>query len=206
MVETINNIKLEIISLFRNNFFNQFYIREMAKLIGKSHVSLLLHLKSLEKDKVLLSKNVGKSRVYSLNLENNQVREFLSLSEKKKTLDLLNKEFLIKKLYNEFLNLNLNDCLILFGSYASLTHNKESDIDLLYIGKLKETEKNRIKQFGKIYNKEIHLISMNLNQFKEQLSKQGVLIKEIVRNHIILYNHDIFINELWRYYYEKRER
>ena len=206
MVETINNIKLGIIGLFRSNYFNQFHIREMAKLIGKSHVSLLPHLKSFEKDKILISKDVGKSKVYSINLENNQVREFLSLSEKKETLDLLNKEFLIKKLYDEFLNLNLNGCLVLFGSYASLTHNKESDIDLFYIGELKENEKKKIKQFGKTYNKEIHLTSMNSKQFKEQLSKQGVLIKEIVRNHIILYNHDIFINEVWRYYYERKER
>ena len=206
MVERINNIKLELISLFRGNYFNQYYIREMGKIIGKSHVSLLPHLKSFEKDKILTSKEVGKSRVYSLNLENNQVREFLSLSEKKEMLNLLNKEFLIKKLYDEFLKLNLNGCLVLFGSYASLTHNKESDIDLWYIGELKENEKNKIKQFGKAYNKEIHLTSMTLKQFKEQLSKQGALIKEIVESHIILYNHDIFINEVWRHYYERKER
>ncbi len=206
MVETINNIKLGIISLFRSNYFNQFYVREMAKLVEKSHVSLLPHLKSFEKDKILISKDVGKSKVYSLNLENNQVREFLSLSEKKETLNLLNKEFLIKKLYDEFLNLNLNGCLVLFGSYASSTHNKESDIDLLYIGELKEIEREKIKQFGKTYNKKIHLTSMNLRQFKEQLTKQGALIKEIVGNHIILYSHDIFISEVWRHYYERKER
>ncbi len=206
MVESINNIKLGIIGLFRGNYFNQFHIREMAKLIGKSHVSLLPHLKSFEKDKILLSKYVGRSRVYSLNLENNQVREFLSLSEKKETLKLLNKEFFIKKLYDEFLSLNLNGCLILFGSYANLTHTKESDIDLLYIGEIEESEKKKIKDFGKAYSKEIHLTSISLNQFKEQLSKQGALIKEIVGNHIILYNHDIFINEVWRHYCERKER
>ncbi len=206
MVESINNIKLEIISLFRSNYFNKFHIREMAKLIGKSHVSLLAHLKSFEKDKILLSKSVGRSRVYSLNMENNQVREFLSLSEKKETLNLLSKEFFIKKIYDEFLNLNLNGCLILFGSYASLTHDKESDIDLFYLGELRKNEKKNIKDFGKTYNKEIHLTSMNLKKFKEQLSKQGALIKEIVKNHIILYNHDLFINEVWRHYYERKER
>ena len=206
MVENINNTKLELISLFRSNYFAQFHIREMAKLIGKSHVSLLPHLKSFESDRVLLSKSVGRSKVYSLNLDNNQVREFLSLSEKRETLILLKKEFFIKKLYDEFIGLNLRGCLILFGSYASLTHNKESDIDLLYIGEIKETEKKKIKDFSKVYNKEIHLASMNLNQFKKQLSKQGALVKEVVKAHIILYSHDIFINEVWRHYYERKER
>jgi len=205
MVENINNIKLDIISLFRNNYLNQFHIRLMAKLIGKSHVSLLPHLKEFEKDKMLISKEVGKSKVYSLNLNNNQVREFLSFAEKKKSLELLNKEIFIKKIYEEFINLDLNGSLILFGSYASKTHTEESDIDLLYLSNLKESEGKKIKELGKIYKRDIHLVSMNIKQFREQLSKQGALIKEIINNHIILRNHDLFINEVWRYYYERKE-
>ena len=205
MVENINNIKLDIISLFRNNYLNQFHIRLMAKLIGKSHVSLLPHLKEFEKDKMLISKEVGRSKVYSLNLNNNQVREFLSFAEKKKSLELLSKEIFIKKIYEEFINLDLNGSLILFGSYASKTHTEESDIDLLYLGNLKESEGKKIKELGKIYKRDIHLVSMNIKQFREQLSKQGALIKEIINNHIILRNHDLFINEVWRYYYERKE-
>ena len=204
MVENINNIKLDIISLFRNNYLNQFHIRLMAKLIGKSHVSLLPHLKEFEKDKMLISKEVGRSKVYSLNLNNNQVREFLSFAEKKKSLELLNKEIFIKKIYEEFINLDLNGSLILFGSYASKTHTEESDIDLLYLGNLKESEGKKIKELGKIYKRDIHLVSMNIKQFREQLSKQGALIKEIINNHIILCNHDLFINEVWRHYYERK--
>ena len=204
MVENINNIKLDIISLFRNNYLNQFHIRLMAKLIGKSHVSLLPLLKEFEKNKMLISKEVGKSKVYSLNLNNNQVREFLSFAEKKKSLELLNKEIFVKKIYEEFINLDLNGSLILFGSYASKTHTEESDIDLLYLGNLKESEGKKIKELGKIYKREIHLVSMNIKQFREQLSKQGALIKEIINNHIILCNHDLFINEVWRHYYERK--
>jgi len=204
MVENINNIKLDIIALFRTNYLNQFYIREMAKLIGRSHVSLLPHLKKFEKDKILLSKQVGKSKVYFVNFDNNQVREFLSLSEKKKALEFLNNELFIKKTYNELIH--LDGCLVLFGSYASGNHTRASDIDLLYIGEIKDNEKKAIKDFGNAYGKKIHLVLMTLKQFKEQLAKQGSLIKEVIKNHIILYNHDIFINEVWRYYNEKREK
>lgn len=203
MVEKINNIKLDIIGLYKNNYLNQFYIREMGKLIGKSHVSLLPHLKKFEKDKILLAKNIGRSRIYSLNMENNQIREFLSLSEKKKTIEFLNKEFFIKKIYNEFIN--LQGCLILFGSYASEIHIRKGDIDLFYIGNIKDSEKNNIMEFGNLYDKKIHLITMSLKQFKQQLPKQNPLLKEVIKNHIILHNHDIFINEMW-IYYGKKER
>jgi len=206
MVSNINNINLDLTALYRCNYFSQFHIRQMAKLIGKSHVSLLPYLKEFEKNKILISKEVGKSKVYSFNLDNNQGREFLSLAEKKKSLELLDKEVFIKKIYNEFIDLDLNGSLILFGSYASKINLPESDFDLFYLGDLKESENKKIKSLGKLYNKEIHLVSMNLKQFREQLSKQGVLVKEIINNHIILYNHDIFVNEIWRYYHERKER
>ncbi len=45
---------------------------------------------------------------------------------------------------------------------------------------------------------------MNIKQFREQLLKQGALAIEIINNHTILYNHDIFINEIWRFYERKR--
>ena len=204
MVENINDINLGIIALYRGDYLNQFHIREMSRLIGKSHVSLLPYLKRFEKDKILIPKQVGKSKVYSINFNNNKVREFLSFSEKKKTLELLNKEFFVSKIYDEFIN-SLDGCLILFGSYAVGDYTKESDIDLLYIGYIKEKEKKKILEFGKTYKKEIHLVSMSLKQFKEQLLKHSSLIKEVVKNHIILYNQDIFINEIWRYFYERRE-
>ena len=176
------------------------------KLIEKSHVGLLPNLKKLEEEKFLLSKQVGKSKVFSLNLNNNQTKELILLAEKKRTLELLNKEFFIKKIYDEYIKTNLNGCLILFGSYASGINTKESDIDLIYIGEISNNEKEIIKDLGKVYNKEIHLTIMGLEEFKEQLHKQNALIKEIIKNHIILYNHDFLINELWRYYDEKREK
>lgn len=203
MVENINNTKIEIISIYRNNYENQFHIRQMAKLIGKSHVSLLPHLKELEKAKMLNSKEIGKSKVFSLNLKNNQIRDLLSIAEKKNSLDLLSKEIFIKKILDEFWRLNLIGSLILFGSFASKTGTKESDIDLLYLGDLKESEARKIKDLGKIYKKEIHLVSMSFNEFREQLSKKGALVKEILSNHIVLHNQDLFVNEVLRHYETK---
>lgn len=202
MVSNINNTSLDLIALYRCNPLAQFHIRQMAKLIGKSHVGLLSHLREFEKNKILISKEVGKSKVYSFNLNNNQGKDFLSLAEKKKALELIDKEVFIRKILNEFINLDLNGTLILFGSYASKTHTQESDIDLFYLGDLKKKENKKMKDFGKIYNKKIHLVSMNLIQFREQLSKQIALCREIINNHIILYNPDIFVNEIWRYYHE----
>jgi predicted nucleotidyltransferase len=203
MVENINNMEVEIVGLYRNNYLSQFHIRQMAKFLGKNHVSLLPHLKELEKSKVLISKEVGKSKVFSLNLGNNQIREILSISEKKNSIELLSQEIFIKKIYDEFVKLDLIGSLVLFGSYASKTNTKESDIDLIYLGDLKDSDSKKIKRLGSIYKKKIHFVFMSFKQFREQLSKQSALVLEVLGKHIILYNQDLFVNEALRYYERK---
>jgi len=60
MVENTTNMQLRIISLFISDYLAGFHVREMGKLLKKSHVTLLPHLKILEKDKILTSKLIGK--------------------------------------------------------------------------------------------------------------------------------------------------
>jgi len=204
MVENITNLGEGIIGLYRNDYLKILYVRKMAKLLGKSHVSLLPYLKKLEKGKILKSEISGRNKIYKLNLDNNLTKEHIIIAEKQRTLKFIEKEFFIKKIYDEILNLNLNGGMILFGSYVSGSYNKKSDIDLFYIGKIKEKEKMELKNLGKIYKKQIHLTVMNMKQFNKALENNVILIKEIIKNHLILQNPDIFINSLWRHYNGKR--
>jgi len=202
MVENITNLGDEIINLYRGDYLKILYVREMAKLLGKSHVSLLPHLRRFEERKVLNSKISGRNKTYQLNLDNNLSKEHLTISEKQQGLKLMEKEFFIKKIYDEISD--LNGTVIIFGSYASGNYNKESDIDLFYIGKISNKQKNQIKNMGKIYKKQIHLTVMDEEQFNKALNESISLIKEIIKNHIILQNPDYFINSLWRYYNGRR--
>lgn len=202
MVNTINEISLDIIGLFRNNYLSEFHIRKMAKLIDKTHVALLPHLKEFEKIKILTPKEIGKTKVYSLNLENRQLKEYLSLSEKKKTIDSLNQDIFLKKFYEEIFKTNFSCSLVLFGKY--ILDKNSDEIDLLYMDDLNEIEKRKIKEIGNRLGKKINLLAGPLNHFRNHLIKQSQLINDVVNNHIILCNHDVFINELWNYYLNKK--
>lgn len=204
MVEKTTNNKMKIINLFRSNYLAQFHVREMAKLTKKSHVTLLPHLKALEKDKILISKTAGKNKVYSLNLDNILAKSYLVLSEIFGSITFLEQIFLIKKITSEIFNLNLSGTIILFGSYVKRTFKEDSDIDIFYLGDIKQNQLNEVKKIGKTYGKMINIKKSTLKNFESGIRKKDHLIIEIIKNHILLQNPEPFINALWRYYYEKR--
>jgi predicted nucleotidyltransferase len=202
MVDNITEIQLEILTLYLGNYLNWFHVREIANLIKKSHVTLLPHLKQLENNNILKFKIEGKNKKYFLNMDSSKIIEYLSIAEKLKTIRLLEKEIFINKLYSKIQNIALQGSLIVFGSYANNTQTKESDIDILYIGNLSEIQEKTIKNLEKLYNKHIHLVKMDEKSFNKSLNSE--LIQEIIKNHIILYNHDLFINKLRMFFNEKK--
>lgn len=204
MVEKTTNIRLEIISLFRSDYLAQFHVREMAKLLKKSHVTLLPHLKALEKDKILTAKTIGKNKVYSLNFENIIAKNYLTLAETVETTGFLEEIFLIKKITKEIFNLNLSGTIILFGSYAKKTFHGDSDIDIFYLGQINDKEIQDIRNTGKTYGKTINVKKSTLKNFEYGLIKKDPLIIEIIKDHAILQNHEQFVNSLWRFYDERR--
>ena len=204
MVDKTTDNKLRIIGLYRSNYLAQYYTREMAKLTQKSHVTFLPHLRALEKDKVLISKKIGKNKVYTLNPNNILTKNYIIISELFESVLYQEQVFLIKKITTEISKLNLSGSLVLFGSYAKKTFKEESDIDLFYLGELKETDMIKIKAIGRTYGKTINLKTATNENFESGLRKKDALIMEILKYRIIIQNADTFINALWRYYHEIR--
>lgn len=204
MVDKATNSKLKILSLYNFNYLAQYHTREMAKLLKKSHVTLLPHLNTLKKEKILIAKMVGKNKIYSLNLDNILTKNFIIISELVESIFYQEQVFLIKKINTEISKLNLSGTLLLFGSYAKKTFKEDSDIDLFYLGELKEADTAKIKAVGKVYGKTVNLKTATIKNFESGLRKKDALIIEIIKYHIILQNQDQFINVLWRYYHEIR--
>ena len=73
------------------------------------------------------------------------------------------------------------------------------------MGNIKESEIKKIKNIGEIYGKIINIKKSTLKNFEIGIRKKDSLIIEIIKNHILLKNKDIFINYLWRYFYEIKQ-
>ena len=203
MVEKLTNHAFTILSLYRTDYTITIHARAIAKKLNVSHVTLIPHLRQLEKNRILLSKKVGKNKEYQLNPNNSLTKHYLIVTEELTTVDYLNKNFLIKKIADALSNLNLAGSLILFGSYAKNHTTEASDIDLFYLGKLDQKQLSEIKKHGRTYGKEINIKTSSIKNFIHGIRTGDTLTKEIIKNHIILQNPSPFINLLWRCYTER---
>src|SRR3989344_8151696 len=190
MYQNRNN-ELEIIDLYRSDYKSRFYLRQISKLSKIPLKTCQNVLNNLEKIKVLKSKIEGKNKYFSLNLDNIKTKSYLLQSEIHKMDNFL----LHYPQFKTFLkSINLNTPLILFGSFAKLNADKNSDVDLMVIS-------------GKTPNLDFHLIPykfhcVNLSEetFQKALKEKETLIEEIKDNHIILNNHSFYITAMWDYY------
>jgi len=200
MEEKITDYDFAILNLYRYNYNSSFHARAMAKLLKTSHVTLLPHLRTLEKNKILISRKVGKNKEYLLNPDNIITKDYLTIAEKLQAIKYIQKNFLIKKISEQLSALNLLGSIVLFGSYAKNYATEASDVDIFYLGKLSDAQTQEIKKVGKTYGKEINVKTATTDNFLDGLKTGDALIKEVIKNHIALQNPEPFVNLCWRHY------
>jgi predicted nucleotidyltransferase len=195
--------ELEIMSQYLSNYTKAFHVRELARILKANHRTISLALQRLEKRRILEHKMVGKSKTYTLVIRNIITKEYINTAESLKTMQLVEKHFIIKKLLTDISMVMKTTPIILFGSYAKGIERKGSDIDIIVIKDGNEKKiVSMIKNFAKTFNKRIHVQTVSKKIFEEDINKDHLII-EIVKDHIVLNNISYFTDVMWRYYNER---
>ena len=181
---------LQVLSLFTNGFNREYYIREVQKLLKISPRTSQLILNDLENKGILESKTKGKIKDYTIK-RNSLSQRYIIFSEQYKAIAFLEKKLIIKEII-EKINPFIEGIGIVFGSYAKDIAKKDSDLDIFVIGKY---NKEKIKKVSKTYGIEISIKCYPLKTFEKNLAND-ILLKEILKNHIIFLNVEQFIKEV----------
>lgn len=149
-----------------------------------------------DKNKSLLDKKIiGKSIVISLK-KTEIVKNYLIIASYEEMNEFLAKNPLFKKISED---LSKGDySLILFGSYAEGKQTKASDVDLLIINK--DGSKNiNFSKYETLFKIEINPIFVSFIEFEVMLKdKEENVGKQVLKKHIILYNQELFWNEVFK--------
>ncbi|HLD57360.1 MAG TPA: nucleotidyltransferase domain-containing protein [archaeon] len=194
-------IEMEIIGLYLSNYKTKIHIREIARRINKNHRTVLLAVKRLEFAGIVNHEVVGKSKQYFLNLSNVIAKDYIRNAESIKTRRLLEKHFIFKKLLTEFSQSLMSTPVLLFGSYAKGEETKKSDIDMFIVkGKREKEIVDRASEFFSRHNLKLQVQKSTQEEFEMAITERDNLAVEILKNHIILNNVELFVDIFWRYY------
>jgi len=186
------NNELKILALYSCNYSSQYYLREISKLVKIPLKTTQNILKRLEKGRIIKSLVRGKNKYFMLNLNSMQTKFFLMQTELYRTWSFLEKYTLFKLFLKDIKAISP---IIIFGSFAKFTADKDSDVDMLIVSAKEQKLPTHL-----LPNK-IHQINLSEKIFFESLEKQEPLIKEIEESHIILNNYSFFVNSMWRMHY-----
>ena len=189
----LHNKHFQIIEQLTGNYEQEIYGRELIGKVSMSQKGIALALKELEEQSILKSKKRGSMKFYSLNLNYPHVKEIISITETMKKIEFLSKNRKIAHIFKD-------DSRIvgIFGSYAKKTHNPKSDVDVFIVGK---KQKQDYDTKGKAFDFNISIKYFTQEEFKHLLNEKNNLLKEIVKNHIIVFGIEEFINIIRSSYY-----
>ncbi len=170
MVQKRDDLSLEIVLLLLRG---ENHLRGLSRQLGESHSTVLRRLNRLVKENVLDYKTEGKNKVFFIR-KNLQAKNYVFNAERYKLIKLLKKYPKLGVIIEDVLKKSRGNLVILFGSYAKFSAKRDSDIDI-YI----ETRSRKLKEDVE----SVHSgISVKIGDF----DLSSPLIKEIVKNHVIL--------------------
>ena len=187
--------QLKIIDAFRKNLGGKLtaeQLRNIAKI--KSNNFLYRALSNAMHEGVITTQAIGKSLLYHLEINHKSASYLGVLGSELYTPPLE----ILYEIEKEITKKTVFFTALVFGSYANRTQKKGSDLDIAVIVKEKKEAQLVVAILESIKRKEIisidpHVFTMfdftkMLNADEENLGKQ------IVKNHLVFYNPDLFYN------------
>ena len=164
------NIELEIILILIKN---RSHLREIARTLDESHSTILRKINELMRENVLDYKTEGRNKIFFIK-NNLKAKNYVYSAEIYKLSRLLNTYPKLGIIFEDIKKNLSKGMIILFGSYAKGIAKEDSDIDI-YI----EITNNEIKRKLQELNSKL---SIKIGEF----DTESLLIKEIIKNHIII--------------------
>ena len=189
MRDIAKNEMLFILSIFKNPE-REYNASTAARAIGISPMGALKIARRLEKEGIVLSRQLGKARFYQLNLENNYTREYVKFLLKRESEQAPS---YVKVWINEAKKIKNADVAILFGSI--LKKEKEAnDIDVLLVTDQKRFSrlKKELEDINLINVKKLHPVYQSGEDVKNNIKKGDKALLNAIKG-IVVFGEDALI-------------
>jgi predicted nucleotidyltransferase len=179
--------KYKIINYLWKHSDKSFTLLELSKETKIPYATLHRTIKQMAG--LILLQAIGKAIVISPDKKCPTIKSYLAVSSEEEKKEYLQNQPIINKITSE---LDTEDAVVLFGSYAKNTQTENSDIDLLIINKNGKKDIS-FSKYELLYKKKINPIYITKKEFKDMIKDNEENVgKQTLKNHIILNNPEEF--------------
>jgi len=182
------NTEKIVLFLLKNIDELGYNINQISKLNCISVGSAFKILKELEKNKILLKKEINNASHYKLNLNNHEtvkLCELLILGEKR------NLKGYAKVYADEILKFEQADFIILFGSI--LKGNDFNDVDVLFVTNQVKKVNDFCLEISKVRTKPVVPLILKKDDLIKEIRQKKESILDIIKKGIILKGESVFM-------------
>lgn len=187
MIELTKKEQEALLIIYKDviNFYNA---NSLSKELGITQVGTMKLLKRFEKNNILLSKRIGKSIVYKINIEEEFVQKLIAFA-------LMNEASRYERWKDEFKSLHKEDRILLFYGSASRNYSNAKDIDIFIVINKKDFHEvsKKIEQIQSILPKKLHVIKATKEDLVKNIKENNKSMIEILKTAIVLYGYDKYM-------------
>ena len=187
-----NNEMLFVLSIFKSPEL-EYNANSIAKLMGISSMGALKIAKRLEKENIIVSRELGKAKFYKLNLDNDYVREYVKFLLKR---EVEQAHPYVKVWIDEVKKLKSADAAILFGSVLR-KYREARDVDVVLITNKKRFSKlkKEIEELDEVNVKRLHPVFQVKEDFMKNIKKGDKALFNAIKG-IVVFGEDMVIEVL----------
>ena len=189
MEDITKNEMFFVLRLFKSPE-KEYNANNMAEYLGISSMGALKIARRLEKENILISKQIGKAKIYKINLKDDYVRQYLKFLLKR---EVEQSSSYVKMWINELKKIKNADVVILFGS--TIIKKESKDIDSLIITDQKRfiKVKKEIENINLINIKRLHPLYQSEEDFIENIKKEDLPLLSAIKG-IVAFGEDKIIS------------
>jgi len=165
----------ELFRLYFTNPDDEYYLRELERLLDIPVSMIRKELNRLEEDGIFLSRRRGNSTYYFLNKSYPLFDELKSI-----VFETIGVQGLLREELSQTKGIEV---AFIYGSFAKHEEGAKSDIDLLVIGKPDDSELLRqIRKLEEVLRREIHYSIFRKEEFRQKRKEKDSFIMDLFRN------------------------
>ncbi len=177
--------QLKVLHHFLENPYESFYLREIARLLNMSPMTVKRTLDLVVNQRFLTKKKVKNQILYRANMDSAAFKHFKIAYN----LAWLEERRAVKIIRTTMKNVR---AILLFGSYAKGENDAKSDVDLLVVSRDRQTPDlaERLEHRGRDWldiGREVNLLNFSITEWSRQAKENRALYLDVITEGIVLY-------------------